>query len=103
MWKFRSVVFNNGVDLPVDRGEVAGLLEHNGADNTTLVLVLMGLFIPDAGTIYVDTAGRLADPTASCLDPTTLGADHSAHMHLGNDEEALRCPNPKKSVPLRSA
>ncbi len=62
---YGSVVANDGVDLVVNRGEVVGLLGHNGAGKTTLVLQVIGLLMPDAGTIHVDAVDAVADPAAA--------------------------------------
>lgn len=62
---YGSVVANNGVELVVNQGEVVGLLGHNGAGKTTLVLQVMGLLMPDAGTIRVGAVDAVADPAAA--------------------------------------
>jgi ABC-2 type transport system ATP-binding protein len=52
----------DGVTFDVDRGEVVGLLGHNGAGKTTAIRVLNGLLRPDAGSV-----------TVLGLDPRTEG------------------------------
>jgi ABC-2 type transport system ATP-binding protein len=43
----------DGVTLKIRRGEVYGILGPNGAGKTTLIRALVGLIVPDAGTISV--------------------------------------------------
>ena len=43
----------DGVRLHVRRGEVFGLLGPNGSGKTTLIRCLVGLIVPDAGTVTV--------------------------------------------------
>jgi len=42
------------VSFTIGRGEVVGLLGHNGAGKTTIMKMLTGYLEPTAGTIYVD-------------------------------------------------
>ncbi len=46
----RAVV--NGLNMEVDRGEVVGLLGHNGAGKSTAFNMIVGLVRPDAGNIH---------------------------------------------------
>ncbi|MEX1334952.1 MAG: ABC transporter ATP-binding protein [Candidatus Limnocylindrales bacterium] len=59
----QSVRANDGVTLQADAGQVYGLLGHNGAGKTTLVNQVVGLLEPDGGTIHVDGADLVADPS----------------------------------------
>ena len=45
----------NDVSFRIDRGEVVGLLGHNGAGKTTIMKMMTGFLEPTAGTIRVDT------------------------------------------------
>ena len=53
---------NNGIDLDVAPGSVVGLLGHNGAGKTTLVNQVVGLLMPDSGTIEVDGIDVIRHP-----------------------------------------
>ena len=57
-----GVVANDHVTLSVDAGEVFGLLGPNGAGKTTLVSQLIGLLVPDEGSIAIDGKDVVARP-----------------------------------------
>ena len=45
---------NDDISLEVHQGEVYGLLGPNGAGKTTLVSQVLGIALPDAGTVCID-------------------------------------------------
>lgn len=57
-----GVQANDGIDLDVAAGQVVGLLGHNGAGKTTLVNQVVGLVLPDAGSIRLDGIDAIAQP-----------------------------------------
>jgi ABC-2 type transport system ATP-binding protein len=76
----KAVQANDGVDLRIGAGQVVGLLGHNGAGKTTLVNQVVGLALPDEGSITLtgvdavarpDRARRLASVQAQANVPIT--------------------------------
>ena len=55
----------DGVSIRVERGQIVGLLGPNGAGKTTTLRMLMGLLLPDAGTISV--FGQRVRPGSAAL------------------------------------
>ena len=51
--RFGPVHAVDGVSFDLPRGRVLGLLGGNGAGKTTTIGMIMGLILPDAGTIRV--------------------------------------------------
>ena len=51
---FGAIVACDNVDLTLRRGRIHGILGENGAGKSTLMKMLIGLVLPDRGTIEVD-------------------------------------------------
>lgn len=64
-WRRQYVVALNGVDLSVPKGGVFGLLGPNGAGKTTLLKILVGLVLPDQGTVKVNGIDAVRHPDAA--------------------------------------
>lgn len=64
--RFGAVPACDAVDIEIHRGEIHGILGENGAGKSTLMKMLIGLVVPDSGSILVDGASvRIADPVAA--------------------------------------
>jgi len=51
--RYGSVTACDSVDLELERGRIHGVLGENGAGKSTLMKIMIGLVVPDAGTITV--------------------------------------------------
>jgi len=60
-----GVLANDDICLDVAAGEVFGLLGPNGAGKTTLVSQVLGLLVPDEGSIRIGDVDAVADPAAA--------------------------------------
>ncbi len=75
---YGSVRACDAVDLELFRGEIHGVLGENGAGKSTLMKMLIGLVIPDGGSIRVDGESvTIRDP----LDASILGIG-MVHQHF---------------------
>ena len=64
--RYGSVVACDQIDLELRAGRIHGVLGENGAGKSTLMKIMIGLVLPDSGTISIDGARtRLLDPTAA--------------------------------------
>jgi simple sugar transport system ATP-binding protein len=52
--RFGTITALEDVSFGVDRGEVRALLGDNGAGKSTLIKILMGVYAPTSGQIYID-------------------------------------------------
>jgi len=63
---FGAVAACDAVDIDIHRGEIHGILGENGAGKSTLMKMLIGLVVPDSGSILVDgEPARITDPVAA--------------------------------------
>ena len=68
--RFGTVAAVDGIDLDVARGELFALLGGSGCGKTTLLRMLAGLEIPDAGRILID--GQDMTSTPAHLRPVNM-------------------------------
>lgn len=59
--RYGDMVAVDAVDITIDRGEIVGLLGHNGAGKTTVMKMLTGYLDPSEGSIEVDGVDVQAD------------------------------------------
>ncbi|MEN6477109.1 MAG: ATP-binding cassette domain-containing protein, partial [Rectinema sp.] len=52
--RFPGITACDGISLRVGRGEVLALVGENGAGKTTLMNILMGLYQPDEGKLFIN-------------------------------------------------
>ncbi len=62
--RYRRTLVVDGVSLTVGRGEIFGLLGPDGAGKSTVLQVVAGVLLPDAGRVTVDGIDVLRDPEA---------------------------------------
>ena len=53
-----KIVVNN-VNFSIQKGNILGLLGHNGAGKTTIMKIITGYIIPDSGNVYVNDKQRV--------------------------------------------
>ncbi|HEY5925723.1 MAG TPA: ATP-binding cassette domain-containing protein [Kofleriaceae bacterium] len=58
--RFRTVTAVDGVSLRVEPGQVVALLGPNGAGKTSLIRMILGIMLPDAGSIELRVGERAA-------------------------------------------
>lgn len=64
--RFGAVTACDGVDLVIQRGRIHGILGENGAGKSTLMKMLIGLVLPDEGSIKIDgTVQHIQSPLAA--------------------------------------
>jgi ABC-2 type transport system ATP-binding protein len=51
---YADILAIDGVSFTIEKGEIAGLLGHNGAGKTTIMKMISGYLEPDSGQIEID-------------------------------------------------
>ena len=75
--RFGSVTALDGIDLKVGRPSIVGLLGKNGSGKTTLIQHLMGLQLPDEGSV-------------TTLDRASDGLGHDELIRIGYVPQEIR-------------
>ncbi len=85
---FGPTVAVNRVSLEISKGECLALLGPNGAGKTTLIKMLLGLVIPDSGTITIN--GIPTDMPTSRAETGYLEEQQRIPSHLSGRQYLLR-------------
>lgn len=56
--QFGAVYANKDINLSIEEGEIHTLLGENGAGKSTLMNILIGLYQPTSGTIWLKAKGK---------------------------------------------
>ncbi|WP_084104738.1 ABC transporter ATP-binding protein [Demequina sp. NBRC 110056] len=59
---FGTTTVSDGLDLEIPRGSFYGIAGPNGAGKTTAIRQIIGVLVPDAGTVEVDGVAVWPDP-----------------------------------------
>ena len=102
--KFEETVAVNGVSLEVSPGETVGLLGVNGAGKTTIMNMILGLTIPDGGSIHVfgkDLAKHrieILKRTNFCTTYAQLPSNLKVWQNLRVFAGLYGVPNPRQKI-----
>jgi len=81
--RFPGIVACSDVSLAVGKGEVLALVGENGAGKTTLMNILMGLYTPDEGKIYINNK-EVVFKSPSDAFAYGIGMVHQQYMLVPN-------------------
>ena len=81
--RFPGIVACSDVSLSVGKGEVLALVGENGAGKTTLMNILMGLYTPDEGKIYINNK-EVVFKSPSDAFACGIGMVHQQYMLVPN-------------------
>lgn len=83
--KYGSRAVVNGISIHVKRGDIYGLIGKNGAGKTSLMKLLLGLTLPDSGSISFFGGLNLNDArakTGSLIEAPALYKNETAYENL---------------------
>jgi len=81
--RFPGIIACNDVSLSVGKGEVLALVGENGAGKTTLMNILMGLYTPDEGKIFINNE-EVVFRSPSDAFTCGIGMVHQQYMLVPN-------------------
>ena len=81
--RFPGVVACSDISLSVGKGEVLALVGENGAGKTTLMNILMGLYTPDEGKIFINNR-EVVFRSPSDAFACGIGMVHQQYMLVPN-------------------
>ena len=81
--RFPGVLACSDISLSVGKGEVLALVGENGAGKTTLMNILMGLYTPDEGKIYINNR-EVVFKSPSDAFACGIGMVHQQYMLVPN-------------------
>ena len=81
--RFPGIVACSDISLSVGKGEVLALVGENGAGKTTLMNILMGLYTPDEGKIYINNK-EVVFRSPSDAFACGIGMVHQQYMLVPN-------------------
>ena len=81
--RFPGILACSDVSLSIGKGEVLALVGENGAGKTTLMNILMGLYTPDEGKIYINNK-EVVFKSPSDAFACGIGMVHQQYMLVPN-------------------
>ena len=81
--RFPGIVACSDISLSVGKGEVLALVGENGAGKTTLMNILLGLYTPDEGKIYINNK-EVVFKSPSDAFACGIGMVHQQYMLVPN-------------------
>ncbi|MEE9438342.1 MAG: ABC transporter ATP-binding protein [Saprospiraceae bacterium] len=96
--KFGKVEVLKGINLNIDKGGVFAILGPNGSGKTTLIKSILGMVIPDKGSIKVDNAEVLSKWLyRNNIDYLSQIAEFPANLKVRELIEMIKNLRPKKT------
>jgi len=81
--RFPGIIACSDISLSVGKGEILALVGENGAGKTTLMNILMGLYTPDEGKIYINDK-EVVFKSPSDAFACGIGMVHQQYMLVPN-------------------
>ena len=85
--RFATQIAVNKLSFHLDQGSIFGLLGPNGADKTTLIRMITGIFYPDEGSIRFQ--GHPFNPARDIIDIGYMPEERGLYKKMKIGEQAL--------------